>query len=245
MRHTTPTLITPLTLILCAITALAANKPTKDNAAIEALKPLRDLVGDWRGVGLPKRGSTQGAWQEKAAWSYAFDEKQTALTVTLQDGKFFKTGRIQPGDVPDQFVFIGTLPDGKTTERYIGGIADDGDLIVDNDKPAEDRPDRITFKIVAQGDRLIMLMTRKIGNVHARLAQVGYTREGSGFGGTGVANECVVTGGESSRTVEYKGKKYYVCCSGCADYFNKNPEEVLAEYRAKKEKEAKEKEGGK
>ena len=29
--------------------------------------------------------------------------------------------------------------------------------------------------------------------------------------------------------VSYKGKTYYVCCSGCRDLFNENPEAILAE----------------
>ena len=29
--------------------------------------------------------------------------------------------------------------------------------------------------------------------------------------------------------VSYKGKTYHVCCSGCKDLFNENPEAILAE----------------
>jgi YHS domain-containing protein len=34
--------------------------------------------------------------------------------------------------------------------------------------------------------------------------------------------------------VEHDGKTYYVCCSGCRDLFNDDPEGVLAEYRERK-----------
>ena len=29
--------------------------------------------------------------------------------------------------------------------------------------------------------------------------------------------------------VSYKGKSYYVCCSGCRNLFSENPEAILAE----------------
>ena len=49
--------------------------------------------------------------------------------------------------------------------------------------------------------------------------------------------ECVVTGGLGTIEVSFEGKTYYVCCTGCRDYFNDNPKEVLAEYFARKEEE--------
>ena len=35
--------------------------------------------------------------------------------------------------------------------------------------------------------------------------------------------------------ISYKGQTYYVCCSGCKQAFNENPEKILAEYRARQE----------
>jgi YHS domain-containing protein len=46
-----------------------------------------------------------------------------------------------------------------------------------------------------------------------------------------------VTGGTGSIEVSYEGQTYYVCCTGCRDYFNENPAEVLAQYAARKEAE--------
>ena len=69
------------------------------------------------------------------------------------------------------------------------------------------------------------------------MAEVGYTRKGSDFGKGTTFVECVVTGGTGTIPVTHQGKTYYVCCSGCRDLFNDRPDEVLAEYRAKKEAE--------
>jgi YHS domain-containing protein len=32
----------------------------------------------------------------------------------------------------------------------------------------------------------------------------------------------------------HEGKTYYVCCTGCRDYFNEDPAAVLEEYRERK-----------
>jgi len=32
----------------------------------------------------------------------------------------------------------------------------------------------------------------------------------------------------------YKGVTYYVCCGGCRDAFNENPEKILKDYQARK-----------
>ena len=39
--------------------------------------------------------------------------------------------------------------------------------------------------------------------------------------------------------VMHKGKTYYVCCTGCRDAFNDDPEGILAEYEKNKTKPAK------
>src|SRR5947209_5969572 len=56
---------------------------------------------------------------------------------------------------------------------------------------------------------------------------VGLTKEGESFaagGGAADLPKCIMTGGAASMTVSYQGKTYPVCCSGCRDEFNDNPE---------------------
>jgi YHS domain-containing protein len=38
----------------------------------------------------------------------------------------------------------------------------------------------------------------------------------------------------SFREARHKGETYYVCCSGCRDAFNENPEKYITEFKAKK-----------
>ena len=72
-----------------------------------------------------------------------------------------------------------------------------------------------------------------------RVAEVGYTREGTRLAQAGAGGpECVVTGGLGTMQVSYKGKTYYVCCSGCKQAFDDDPEGILADFAARKAEEA-------
>jgi YHS domain-containing protein len=41
-------------------------------------------------------------------------------------------------------------------------------------------------------------------------------------------------GGRAALRAQLTGNKYFVCCSGCRDYFLEDPAAVLAEYRQRK-----------
>ena len=70
-----------------------------------------------------------------------------------------------------------------------------------------------------------------------RQYQIGATKKGEPFAGKGDSSpECVVSGGKGTMAVTYKGKTWYVCCSGCRAEFNENPEKYIKEFEAKKKK---------
>lgn len=217
-------------------------KPAAD-AGLEAQKgelaKLQGLVGSWKGVASPIRGSDKGAWIEKADWAWKFSDKSASLAVQIADGKYFSTGELRPGKKAGDYVLAAKSANGKLTFQYEGQLDKDEKLALLAKDAPEGMPKRISFRFVAEGARLIVLLEGPsvIGEGYARLAEVGYTRKGSGFGKGSTGPECVVTGGYGSIEVSHKGQKYFVCCTGCRDYFNDNPEEVLADYKARKEAE--------
>ncbi len=239
-----------------ALTKAPADDKTQDKADDKAraqlaadkkaLAPVQSFVGTWRGVGIPDRSKSEGTWGENAKWAWSFEGGRAAIVFDAADAQIYKTGKLLAGDQTKEgtqrFTFTGTLPDGKTTESFTGQINDDGQLVLDAVKPEKDRPAQITLRTVAKGARLIVLYLKPSpigGNNLVRMAEVGYTRKGSGFGVAQKDNECIVTGGESDIKVEYMGKSYYVCCTGCLDEFKENPEKILAEFKERKEEEAK------
>lgn len=230
-------------LALCFGQPVGLQANENEKPALDAQKGelarLQGLVGTWRGVASPTRGSEKGAWIEQAQWAWKFVDKTAALAVKVDDGKYFSSAELRPGGKTGQFVLFAKTADGKSSIEYTGELDKDNKLTLLAKDAPEGMPRRISFRFVAEGARLIVLLegTSAIGDGFARLAEVGYTRKGSGFGKGSTGPECVVTGGFGSIEVSYKGQKYYVCCTGCRDYFNDNPAEVLAEYKARKEAE--------
>src|SRR5438128_2185345 len=47
-------------------------------------------------------------------------------------------------------------------------------------------------------------------------------------------NECRVSGGLGTIPVSFNGVTYFVCCNGCKDAFNENPEKYVKEFLKKK-----------
>ncbi|MEX2027400.1 MAG: hypothetical protein WEH44_08865 [Pirellulaceae bacterium] len=233
-----------LGLILIA-TLVVADDASKDAAPSpatqkEQLAKIQGLVGTWRGVGQPQRNSTKGSWIESADWAWKFAEGGPSLALKLDQGKYFSAAELRAGDKGDEFVLAAKSADGEATVSYRGTADKDGNLTLAADKPSDGMPARVSIRLVAGGDRLLVLLEKlAAAGTFARVAEIGYTRRGSGFGQGTTGPECVVTGGFGSIEVTHMGQKYYVCCTGCRDYFNENPDEVLAEYKTRKEEEKK------
>ena len=210
----------------------------------EALKTFASVVGSWRGVGQIERGRPRGAWQESAVWAWKLSTKSAALEVKVSKGKYLKSGILRPSKTPGAFVFEATLPDGAT-RVFLGKSAGDLKPLVlsaDADAPASGLR-RITVTPLHE-TRLLVLLEAEDPDRHVfnRLGEVGYTREGVAFAAADSSPLCVVTEGRGTIAVAHKGKTYYVCCSGCRDLFNENPDAILAEADARAKAKAKEQE---
>ena len=204
--------------------------------AKRSLQAAQHLIGSWRGVGQVRRGSTAGSWQEDAQWAWQFERGSAALVFEAPQGKYFASGRLLPGKEDGTYLLEARRTAEAKPLRYVGTMEDDGPLVLTAEGDPGDAPARLTFRTVAGGDRLMVLLERRLGNTdrYLRLAEIGYTRQGSKFGQGGMAKECVVTGGAGTIAVTHNGQTYYVCCTGCRDYFYADPQGVLAEYQAKK-----------
>lgn len=159
------------------------------------------------------------------------------LVVTGKPGRLLTSGIVRP--IPErsgEFELEIETDESNAAEQRFRGILRDGKLVLVDEMASEEQPARITFRTVAGGDRLLVLFERRVGTErYVRLAELSYTRQGSDFGKRGGDEvECVVTGGLGTIPVTYNGKTYYVCCTGCRDYFQEDPEQALAEYRERR-----------
>jgi YHS domain-containing protein len=224
--------------ILLSSVALLAAPPQADKStkpAKEALAQFNSLIGGWRGTAQPRRGSAAGSWRESAEWVWDFSQPAPAIRYVVTDGKLLKSARITFDDKANLFRATVELPDGST--RDYAGKFDDDRLVLDSQPDAKHEIHRLTVTRL-NDKRTIVLFEKKRETSRgvARVAEVGYTREGTRLaveGGDGP--ECVVTGGKGTIAINYKGQTYYVCCSGCKQAFNENPEKILAEYKQRVE----------
>ncbi len=227
-----------LTILLGSVAAAAAAAETAGKVAADkqALAPLQALVGQWKGVGQPKRASNQGAWTEEGEWAWSFPTGRAELVARLDRDKYYSQWRVQPGEKPGELVLLATpvgAPQGEP--QMFNGSRGDGGWVFLAQSDSADLPARISLRLAAGGDRLVVLYEKRAGQDFLRMAEVGSTRHGSSFAKASLGGpECVVTGGLGKIAVEYQGKKYYVCCGGCRDLFLDDPQGVLADYRQRK-----------
>ncbi len=227
-------------------------KTTKDTAANtrraaqRALEPFNDWVGTWRGVGQPKRMSSKGAWTEETDWAWKIDKESAGIQVIVKDGKQLSSGVLGYDTQSKKFRFTAKLAD-SASRVYVGDRAEEGKLVFLNTDDATKDQHRLTFQMRHE-DRMLLLIETKAANQpsFARVAEIGYTRKGGSFAAAADAGpKCIVTGGRGTMTVSYKGKTYYVCCSGCKQAFDDDPEGIIAEAAERTKKEAGEKKKGK
>lgn len=227
-------------LLLSAAPEADAARAASINRDKQALAAVQTYVGGWRGVGQPRRGSNQGAWTEESQWTWHFHDGRAELVATLKGDKYFRTLTLQGGDEPGKFVMqaapAGAADSDKTPVQRFSGALRGGVLTLAADEPKPDTPARITIRLVAGGDRMLVLYEKQVSEgAYARLAEIGSTRKGSDFAKTAASGpECIVTGGLGTIALEHEGKKYFVCCGGCREYFEEDPARAIAEYRQRK-----------
>jgi len=194
----------------------------------KALATLQKYVGTWKGAGQVRRGSTQGAWIEESEWMWQFDKQGAAIVLKSAKGKFVTQLELRAAEQQGAFVATAKTPQGAVLQ-FAGKLDDSGRLVLVNKDPQNQTVGRISIRTVAAGKRMIVMYEKLLtGTLYTRLGELGSTRKGSMFGGGVTMIECIVSGGKGTIPVMYNGKTYYVCCSGCRDYFNDNAAEVVA-----------------
>lgn len=232
-----------MTVFVLTLAALAAD-PAKPTAK-DALQPFNVLVGSWKGSGAPegtREERAAGAWEETIAWEWKFKDADAWLAVTFAKGKHFAKGELRYTPDKDakepKFTLAVTAAD-KTAQTYVGGLTDkDKVLTLTRTDGPKDEEQRLVFSLLHSNRHLYRFETRPAGTTVAftRKYQVGATKEGVAFADVAKGPECIVSGGLGTMKVSYKGKEYYVCCTGCRDEFKENPEKYIKEAEAKAKK---------
>jgi YHS domain-containing protein len=225
-----------LTVVLATSLSLAgAADPPKlspqDTAkAKKALQEVQDFMGVWNLEGTQKVGARTEAWKEKVDWSWNFKSPQPALKVAFADGKgkYFGKGDLTylVAKKKYQLVLVGA---DKAEQVYEGDALRTGGLKLERKDAKTGDVDRITMNTLADGVRFQMKVEKQEGGkgLFATAYQMNGNKDGESIAGGTKKPECVVTGGAATIAVSFKGQTYYVCCSGCRDAFNENPEKFV------------------
>jgi YHS domain-containing protein len=215
--------------------ALADDKSDKK----EALRELQDFIGGWKGNGgppPPRPAAAKDLWSESIEWSWRFKGDDAWLLLKVDKGRYFKEGELRY--VPDKSNYQLTLTDTKGDKRVFEGALKNNYLRLERTDPDTGEVQKITMNNAAEGVRFIYVYEHKAkeAKLFVKDYQVAATRLGESLGKTEKKNECIVSGGTGTMAITYKGETFYVCCSGCRDEFNANPEKYIKEFKAKKDK---------
>jgi len=198
--------------------------------------PFEAMVGGWKGTGVPSANRLKG-WSESHSWAWKFVKGvPVGMTLSIEGGKVFTKGDLRFDPATKKYALAAIDSAGKPL-TYIGIIAPDGkSLVLDRAEPTPEGKERLTIR--PNGVRYTMVFDRQAPGApqYKKVIEAGLTKEGESFAaGGGASNlpKCIITGGAAGMTVSFNGTTYPICCTGCRDEFNENPEKYVARAAAK------------
>lgn len=232
-----------LSLILGTTSILLAVRG-EDKETPSAFAAFEYLIGSWKGTGIPTANRLKG-WPEKHQWAWKFQKGvPVGMTVTIEGGKILKSGRLGYDESTKTYRLDGEDPSGKSVS-FTGKINANGKLLtLDQVGGATDAPkDRVSIMLNDNRIRYSVWLDQKDAGApqYKRVIDSGLTKEGEAFAaGSSAADlpKCIVTGGAAALSVSYQGKTYPLCCTGCRDEFNDNPEKYVKKFAMRAQAEA-------
>ncbi len=225
-------------LLGTALLATAADPAPK--SARDAFQSLNPLIGSWKATGYPdgSRDERQkGFWSETVEWAWHFQKADASLVVKFDKGKHFTGWELRYLPEENSYQLTATTP-AKETLLFTGvlttGKQKEQTLTLDRTDEAKKEDQRLVITLLHHNRFLYRWETKPAGTgAFTRRYLVGATKEGEPFAEVPKGPECVVSGGRGTIPVTYKGKTYYVCCSGCREAFKDDPETFIKEYEAR------------
>jgi YHS domain-containing protein len=187
------------------------------------------MIGSWKGTAVPSANRLKG-WSETHLWAWKFSKgTPVGMTVELRGDKTLASGQLSYVADSKQYRLDGTDPAGKPV-AFVGAVDKAGRaLVLNRVGAAAGGKDRLTIRPNANLIRYTLDLDHQDPGApqYSKVIAVGLTKEGESFAAGGSSADlprCILTGGAATMTVSYQGKSYPICCSGCRDEFNENPE---------------------
>jgi YHS domain-containing protein len=219
-------------LVGLILAGVAVAQDSEEREIPAPFAPFEYMVGSWKGAGQPSANRVKG-WTEKHMWAWKFAKGvPVGMSVVLEGNKSIAKGQLTYDAAQKRYVLEGTDPAGKPVS-YSGTVDAKGKtLTLDRAGETDSGKERLTLFPNANLVRYtIYVLHQEPGAPQfKRVIDIGVTKEGETFAagsGGGDAPKCIVTGGAATMTVSYNGKSFPLCCTGCRDEFNDNPEKYL------------------
>jgi YHS domain-containing protein len=205
-------------------------KPEDVAKAKKALGEVQEFIGVWNLEGTQKDGGKTIAWKEKVSWGWKFKDGEAWIVADFAEGKgkYFTKGELRYDVEKKKYVLTLTGTD-KTEHVYEGTVGKSGGVKLDRTDAKTGDIYRVSVDTLADGIRMQLKYEKKEGGTGQFINVFGMigNKDGESIAGTSKKPECIVSGGAATIPVSYGGKTYYVCCTGCRDEFNANPEKYI------------------
>lgn len=217
---------------------------------LAAMMPLQIMLGQWHGTTQREVGDFKALDQPSWVWDFQTDKNQPAMVMTSAASPYIRQARLTY--LTDRGIYRMTLTDADGNARTLEGkfiqpaVEFQGDdrkmhtkYKLELTQVAPETP-RDQWQIVLnqqENNRYLLEMAKRRGSSYLRFDTVATQREGTSFAKSDDdygERKCIISGGLGTIQVSYKGKSYWVCCTGCKAAFEDDPESWLAEYEKKK-----------
>jgi len=205
----------------------------RERSARTALQAFNGYIGSWSADG--KAEKNKEAWTENVEWGWRFKGDECWLTFKTKGGKHIRSGELRW--LPDKDLFQFAAIDTKDEKLVFEGKIEKESLTLHRVDPKTKEQQRLVMFNTGDG----VLFNYRFS--HAPEGGKNFIKDyevramsesdASVFRKRAV---CIVSGGLGRMTLTYKGNTYYVCCSGCRDAFNEQPEKYIRAWDAKQKK---------
>lgn len=214
---------------------------------IAQLQPLQILLGQWRGTTRREFETFKAVDNHEWIWDLRTDPERPALMIKSDKSPYLKEGRLSWDAASKEFTLTATDAGGVTRE-FKGDFSEPVHEIVGSDDklhrvfrlefnqnpPANSEGGELWQLAFAQqeNNRYLLEVGKRRGAADfTRYDTVSTQREGTSFAlsDTDYAEKtCIISEGLGTMELTYKGRSYWVCCTGCKAAFEEEPEKWIA-----------------
>ncbi|MFZ9091846.1 MAG: hypothetical protein ACO3FE_17360 [Planctomycetaceae bacterium] len=225
----------------------------KVESVIDKLKPIQILLGQWRGTTRREFGEFKAVDAHEWIWDLQSQPDQPALVIASDNSPYLQTGRLTWDLEQQEFLLEGEDLDGNA-RTFRGNFTEEPhEVLGDDDKPQkvfrleltqtqpDDSGEQWQLAIAQQeNNRYLLQVDRRRGNASfARHDTVSTQRDGTSFAlnDTDYAERtCIISEGLGTTELKWKGRSYWVCCSGCKAAFEEDPATWIARAAERQDK---------